>query len=103
MSESTERPNLFFRLTTFVGAVFVVTILALVATVFSDPRAPSVQFLSAHGTTLVVWEVAAILVLGLLAMMLDRWRSLRELKRDQRPGPASPAPAAEPRHQGEKP
>lgn len=89
MSEPSERPNLFFRLTTCVGALFVVTILSLVATVFSDPQAPTARFLNEHGTTLIVWQVGAILVLGLLAMTVDRRQILRQIRgREQRQGTA---------------
>lgn len=97
MSEPTERPNLFFRLTTLAGAVFVVTILSLVASIFSDPQAPPARFLNAHGTTLILWQVGAILVLGLLAMTMDRRRTLRELRErgEQRQPPATP-PASDP-------
>jgi hypothetical protein len=82
MSEPSEKPNLFFRLTTFAGAVFVVTILSLVAATFGDPQAPPARFLHAHGTTLVVWEVAVILSSGSLAMAVDRRQILRQTRQE---------------------
>ena len=87
MSESTERPNLFFRLTTFAGAVFVITILSLVASVFGDPQAPPARFLNAHGTTLILWQVGVILVLGLVAMAVDRRQMLRRMRDGQADSP----------------
>ena len=95
MSEPTERPNLFFRLTTLAGALFVITILSLVASVFGDPQAPPARFLNAHGTTLILWQVGAILVLGLLAMTVDRRRTLRELRERGEQPPTTP-PASDP-------
>jgi hypothetical protein len=92
MSESPERPNLFFRLTTFAGAAFVITVLALVATMFGDPQAPPARFLNAHGTTVILWEVAAILVLGLAAMTLDRRQTLRQMRERREPAGPRDAP-----------
>jgi hypothetical protein len=81
-----DKPNLFFRLTTFAGVVFVVTILSLVAATFGDPQAPPARFLNAHGTTLIGWEVAAILAIGLVAMALDRRQTLRQIRLSGRAG-----------------
>ncbi|MBW3540926.1 MAG: hypothetical protein KY476_11700 [Planctomycetes bacterium] len=77
-----ERPNIFFRLTTFAGAVFVVTILAFVAAMFGDSAAPPTRFLDKHGGRLIGWEVAAILAFGLIAMAVDR-RSIVKQMREQ--------------------
>ena len=86
MSDSPERPNLFFRLTTLAGAAFVVTILSLVAALFGDPQAPPARFLNAHGTTVIGWEVAVILFLGLLAMTVDRRQILRQVQPGKQAG-----------------
>ncbi|HUG92965.1 MAG TPA: hypothetical protein VML55_19145 [Planctomycetaceae bacterium] len=91
MSDSSERLNLFFRLTTLAGAVFVVTILALVAAMFGDPQSPPALFLHAHGTTLIAWEVAVILAAGVLAMAVDRRQILRDLRVREQPPPRGPA------------
>jgi hypothetical protein len=64
----------FFRAAIVVGAVFVVTILALVAVVFGDPQAPPVRFLNAHGGRLVAAEVVLLLAAVLAAMIQDRPR-----------------------------
>jgi Na+/phosphate symporter len=74
-----DRParNPFFPLTAMLSAVFVLTVLALVASMFSDQRAPLARLLDAHGTTLVVIEVAAILLVGLLALVVDRVQAVR--------------------------
>lgn len=78
-----QRPNIFFRLALGTGALFVMTILAITATVFSDPRAPSVQFINNHGGKLIAAEVAATLIFAFWAMALDRHRQLRDTKRDE--------------------
>lgn len=81
MSLLEKRAGLLFRLTAVAGAVFVVTIFALVAALLGDPEAPPAKFLNRHGTSLIVGEVGVILVLGLLAMTVDRIRTLQEIHR----------------------
>lgn len=73
-----QRPNIFFRLALGTGSLFVVTILALTATIFSNPRAPSARFLDNHGDTLIAAEVAATLIFAFWAMALDRRQQLRD-------------------------
>ena len=78
--------NVFFRLTAFCAAVFVITIFALVAIVFSDPQAPPVQFLNEHGGKLLVYEMIATIILGVLAMAIDRLQIVRD-RADAEAGP----------------
>ena len=73
-----QRPNIFFRLALGTGVLFVVTVLALTATVFGDPRAPSARFLNNYGGALIAAEVAASLIFAFWAMALDRRQQLRE-------------------------
>ena len=70
--------NVFFRLAAVSGAAFAATIFALLALIVSDPRAPVARFMDRHGGTLIAWEVGATLVLGFLALAVDRVRTLRE-------------------------
>ncbi|MBC7967771.1 MAG: hypothetical protein H7Z17_17805 [Fuerstia sp.] len=72
--------SLLFRLIVPATAIFIVTILSLIAVVFSDPRAPMARFLNKHGTRLLVVEFVAVIGLSLLAMTVDRIRTLRELR-----------------------
>ena len=72
--------NPFFGLTALLGMAFVVTIFAMVATMFGDPRSPMNQFFDQSGGSLMMAEVVGLLVAGLLAMGLDRWQTLREEK-----------------------
>jgi hypothetical protein len=80
MRDRTNWSTLLFRLVIVAGAAFVVTILALVAVPFGDPAAPVAQWLDRHGGKLVLGEVVLILVLGFLAMLADRRRTLRQLR-----------------------
>lgn len=80
-SNSMKRPgspaSLLFRLVVPVCAVFILTILALIASVFGDPRAPVAQWFDQHAGTLLTVEFLATMVLALLAMAIDRTRTLR--------------------------
>ncbi len=69
--------NPFFPLVVFSATVFVVTILAMVAVIFSDPAAPLAKFLNAHAGRLIAAEVAVTLVVGLLALIVDRLQTRR--------------------------
>lgn len=64
--------NVFFRLATGMVVVFVVTIFALIAIMFGDPKAPIAILLDRIGMQLIVGEMCAILVVGALAMTVDR-------------------------------
>ena len=78
---TTEPPphtSLLFRLTAFAGIAFVVTIFALIATIFGDPRSPAARWLNRNVGVLLAVEVAAILVIGFAAMAQDRRQTLRE-------------------------
>ncbi len=64
--------NLFFRIAAALVLIFVVTIFALIAILFGDPAAPVAKFLDRYGMQLIVGEMIAILVVGALAMTIDR-------------------------------
>ena len=86
MPNAHERVNLFFRLAALAGGLFVITIFAMVASVYSDSPSPVRGFLTERSGQIIVWEVAAILVLGLLAMAVDRLRIIRRSReREQTP------------------
>ncbi len=76
--ENFVRPpsNLFFPLTAVFGVAFVITIFALVARMFGNPRAPINRFLDEYGMHLILTEVIGILLSGLLAMVVDRLQTL---------------------------
>ena len=70
-------PTFLFRLIIPVTAVFIVTIMSMIAVVFSDERAPVAQFLNRHGNTLLLVEFIAVIIVTFLAMAYDRWQTLK--------------------------
>ena len=77
-----SKPSLLFQLVIPATAVFVITIMSLIAVVFSDPRAPLAQWLNQHGNTLLIGEFFVVIFLSLLAMAVDRMQTLRQIKQD---------------------
>lgn len=80
MSAPAPRRNPFFPLAAFSSALFIMTILALVAAVFGDERAPLAQLLDRYAGRLIGVEVVAILLTGFLALAIDRRQALRSQK-----------------------
>lgn len=80
MSDSPPPRNLFFPLVTFASGLFIITILAFLASVFGDPRAPLARLLEQYGGRVIGGEVAAILISGFLALFVDRRQTLRSRK-----------------------
>ena len=76
--------SLLFRLIVPATAVFIITVMSLIAVVFSDQRAPVAVFLNTHGTKLLVVEFFAVIGLSFLAMTVDRVRTLRELRKSSK-------------------
>ena len=80
MPNPARTSNPFFALAAFSTALFVVTILALVAAMLGDPRAPINRFLEAYGGGVIAVEVPAILITGFLALALDRRQTLAAIR-----------------------
>ena len=80
MQRPGSRPGLLFQLVVPATAVFVVTVLSLIAVLFSDPRAPLARLLDRHGNQLLLAELVVVLLLAFVAMAFDRWRSLQAAK-----------------------
>ena len=80
-----SKPGLLFRLVIPATAVFVITILALIAVVFSDPRAPVAKFLDRHGNLMLLIEFIVVIVLTLLSLIVDRRQILRDQQSDSVP------------------
>lgn len=55
------------------------TIFALVAILFGDPNAPAAKLLDKVGMQLIVGEMCAILIVGTLAMTVDRYAASSDL------------------------
>lgn len=62
------------------GAIFVVTILAMIAAAFGDPASPVSRFFDEHGMTIIVVEAAITIGVTLLAMTVDRWSTVRRTR-----------------------
>jgi hypothetical protein len=77
MPDSTHPRNPFFPLAALSSVLFIVTILALVAGVFGESQAPVALLLDRYAGRLVAGEVAAILITGFLAMLVDRRQTQR--------------------------
>lgn len=72
-----SKPSFLFKLVVPAASIFAITVLALIAIIFSDPRAPVAQFLDRHGNTLLLAEFVVVISLSLLAMTMDRIQTLR--------------------------
>ena len=96
MSDAPAPRNPFFPLTAFCSALFIVTILAMLASVFGDERAPLARLFNQYAGRLIAGEVAAILLTGFLALLVDRRQSLRA-QQGQNTHPLTAAAQAEER------
>lgn len=77
-AEPPKRASPLFRATAVAAFAFVVTILALIATVFGNSRSPVAGWLNRNAGVLLAAEVAAILSFGFAAMAQDRKQALRD-------------------------
>ncbi len=77
MKPPQTKPSLLFRLIVPATVVFILTILSLIATIFGDPEAPVAKWLDANGNRLLIWEFVAVVILSILAMTIDRIRTLK--------------------------
>jgi hypothetical protein len=80
MPDATRPRNPFFPLAVFCSGLFIVTILALLASVFGDETAPLARLIEAYWGRLMAGEVAAILLTGFLALVVDRRQALRDAR-----------------------
>ena len=94
MKRPQTKPALLFRLVVPVTVVFILTILALIACLFGDPNAPVSRWLNEHGNQLLIVEFVAVIVLSLLAMVVDRVRTLRGIEEEPFDPPAAAATTA---------
>lgn len=80
-----SKPSLLFQLVVPATAIFVITVLSLIAVLFSDQQAPLAKLLNRHGNTLLTAELVVILVLSLLAMTVDRIQTLKQIRQQHIP------------------
>ncbi len=74
---ATRGPGRLFQLTAAATTVFVISVLAMVATLFGDPVAPVNLWINQHMGTVLLIEIAAIAVFGFAAMAWDQWTTPR--------------------------
>jgi len=79
--------SLLFKLIVPATAIFIITIMSLIAVVFSDQQAPVAKFLNKHGTKLLMVEFAAVVGLSFMAMTVDRIRTLRQIRNSSKENP----------------
>lgn len=72
--------SLLFRLVIPATAAFVITILAMIAVLFGDDRAPFAQVINRYGNVALVVEFILIIALTLASMTADRIATLRQLR-----------------------
>ena len=75
-----SKPSLLFQLVIPATGIFVITILSLIAVVFSDPRAPIAQWLDKNGNRLLIVEFVVVIILSFIAMAVDRIQTLKQIK-----------------------
>lgn len=75
--------HLFF-LTAAATTLFVVTILAMVAMLISDPNTPVNLWFNRNGAVVMTVEVVSIGLLGMAAIICDRNETLREFREKSR-------------------
>lgn len=74
------------------ATLFVVTILAMIAAAFGDPGSPLGAFFDEHGLAIITWESLATIAAALVAMTIDRRRSLRSAAANDEASAVGPIP-----------
>jgi len=92
-----SKAGLLFRLVVPAVVVFIATILAMIAAVMGDQKAPFWRWLDRNAGFLLIVEFATIIILTLLALTVDRIQALRfetpASCESATPSPASTSPA----------
>jgi len=76
-----QRDRLVFYPVAIVGTLFCVTVLAFVTATMANSPSPVAGWLRRNGTSVLLWETGALVVVAFGAMTLDRLRT-RQLLRD---------------------
>jgi hypothetical protein len=91
-----SKPSLLFQLVIPATGVFVITILSMIAIVFSDPRAPVAQWLDANGNSLLIIEFVVVIILSIMAMVADRIQTLNQIRQSELNSPKNASTTDEP-------
>ncbi|MDP1798730.1 MAG: hypothetical protein Q8K78_14645 [Planctomycetaceae bacterium] len=71
MATSARGPGWLFHVTAGATTAFIISVLAMVATLFGDPAAPINGWINQYGAYLLLVEIVAIGVFGFAAMAND--------------------------------
>ena len=66
-----SKASFLFKLVIPATSVFAITVLSMIAVLFSNQQAPLAQLLNKYGNTLLAAEFFAVIVLALLAMTVE--------------------------------
>lgn len=97
------KPNPLFRLVIVFSAAFLLTILMLLVTTFSSSRSTVKQLLDLYGLQLIGLELAALLVSGFFAMVLDSRQTLAKKAELAKAASENERPVAETKNDGALP
>ncbi len=75
-SRKDEREQPLFKLVIVSSAAFLITVLSLVVTTMFPSESPASKFISRNGLLMIGVEVVLIIVFGILAMAVDRRRTV---------------------------
>jgi hypothetical protein len=78
MTERRRGPGVLFHAAAGATALFVLTVLVMIATLFGDPEAPFNDWLNRYGTMLLIGEVALIAITACAAMAWDQRATRRD-------------------------
>lgn len=85
-----RRDRLVFYPVAIVGGLFCLTVLMTIAAAFGDAQSPATKWLNQNATPLLLWETAVLAAVSLMAMAIDRTRTLRRLKQAKSASSATP-------------
>lgn len=71
MAGTARGPGWLFHVTAGATTAFIISVLAMVATLFGDPEAPINGWINDYGATVLLVEIVAIGVFGFAAMAND--------------------------------
>ncbi|WP_437203151.1 hypothetical protein [Planctomicrobium sp. SH664] len=89
--DQTRQDRLVFYPVAVVGAVFCITVLASTVSLFSDPDHPLSRWMQKYGTRALVLETILLIATALLAMTIDRFKTLKQQQLRRSPALRSPA------------
>lgn len=102
MAGTARGPGWLFHVTAGATTAFIVSVLAMVATLFGDPAAPINGWINDYGAIVLMVEIAAIGVFGFAAMANDA-RVTRLEQREIGQHPAGSARGAKPQAEEQAP